>query len=92
MLSLDSPAVAPLNPVAVGEGWTFWEDDLDGTGRSPLFFFELGPSSGASISFSLELSAAACGLSSMPRAMPVVEGGGGGDDSSVQIQALLRAG
>jgi hypothetical protein len=69
MLSLGSLAVAPLNPVAVGEGWILWEDDLDGTGRRPRAFFDADPSSGVSVSFSLELSAAACGLSSMPRAM-----------------------
>jgi hypothetical protein len=78
MLSLGSPAVAPLNPVAVGEGWTFWDDDLDGTGRSPRFFFEVAPSSGVSESFSFELSAAAYGLSSIPRAMLMSEGGVGG--------------
>lgn len=71
MLSLGSPAVAPLSPVAVGEGWTFWEDDLDGTGRSPRFLFELVPASGARVSLSLELSAAACDLSSVLRAMSI---------------------
>ena len=65
MLSLGLPAVA----------WTFWDDDLDGTGRSPRPFFEVAPSSDVSASFSLELSATACGLSSMPRAILVSEGG-----------------
>jgi hypothetical protein len=88
MLSLGSLAVAPLNPVAVGEGWTLWEDDLDGTGKSPRVFFEVAPSSGVSVSFSFELSAAACGLSSMPRAISVVEDSAGG--STERIQTLLR--
>ena len=69
MLTLGSLAVAPLSPVAVGEGCAFWEDDLEGTGRRPLPFFDAVPSSDASASFSFELSAAAWGFSSLPRAM-----------------------
>lgn len=59
MLSLGSLAVAPLNPVAVGEGWILWDDDLDGTGKRPRPFFDAAPSSGASVPFSFEPSAAA---------------------------------
>jgi hypothetical protein len=75
MLSRGSPAVAPLSPVAEGAAWTFWDDDLDGTGKSPRPFLELDPSSGAKDSFSLELSAAARGLSSVPRAMSAAKAG-----------------
>jgi hypothetical protein len=38
MLSLGSLAVAPLRPVDVGDGCTFCEEDLDGTGRSRWVF------------------------------------------------------
>lgn len=65
MLSLESPAVPPL---------ALWEGDLDGTGNRPLFFLELDPSSGTSVSFSFAFSAAACGLSSASRDIPAVKG------------------
>ena len=56
MLSRGLPAVAPLNPVAVGEGWILWEEDRDGTCRRPRPFLEPALSSPANASFSLELS------------------------------------
>lgn len=59
MLSLESPAVAPLNPVAVGDGWFFWDDDLDGTYKRPRLFLKEETSSTDEVSLSLELS---CGF------------------------------
>lgn len=56
MLSLDSLAVTPLSPDAVGDGWFFWDDDLEGTRNKPRLFLELDPSSTDEVSISLELS------------------------------------
>jgi hypothetical protein len=58
MLSLGSAAVAPLSPVAVGEDWIRWDEDRDGTGRSPRPFLEAAPSSGLDASLSIEPSGA----------------------------------
>lgn len=88
MLSLGSLAVAPLRPVAAGEGWILWDDDLDGADRRPRPFFDAEPSSGTSVSFSLELSAAACGISSIPRAMLL----NGGDVGGINQRILLLPG
>jgi hypothetical protein len=38
VFSCGSLAVAPLRPVDVGDGWTLWEEDRDGTWRSPRCF------------------------------------------------------
>lgn len=54
MLSLDSLAVTPLSPDAVGDGWIFWDDDLEGTRSKPRLLLELDPSSTDEVSFSLE--------------------------------------
>lgn len=44
MLFLESLAVAPLRPVDVGDGCTFWDEVLEGTWRSPRFLGTSGVS------------------------------------------------
>jgi hypothetical protein len=39
MLFLASPIVAPLRPVD-DDGWFFWDDDLEGTCKSPRSFLD----------------------------------------------------
>jgi len=39
MLPAGSLAVTPLSPVDVGEGCSLRDEDLEGTGSSPWFFF-----------------------------------------------------
>lgn len=56
MLSLDSLAVTPLSPDAVGDGWILWDDDLEGTRNKPRLLLELDPSSTDEVSLSLEIS------------------------------------
>lgn len=47
MLSAGSLTVAPLSPVVVGDGCILCEEDLDGTGRRPRFFFGTSGASSA---------------------------------------------
>lgn len=56
ILSLDSLAVTPLRPEAVGDGWFFWDDDLEGTRNRAGLLFEADASSTDELSMSLELS------------------------------------
>jgi len=74
MLSRGSPAVAPLNPVAVGDGWILWEEEREGTWRRPRPFLDAAPSPLLDASFSLELSAPAWAFGSVPRAILVDAG------------------
>lgn len=53
ILSAGSLTVAPLSPVVVGDGCILCEEDLDGTGRRPRFFFGTSGASSATLKESL---------------------------------------
>jgi hypothetical protein len=55
VLSCGSLAVAPLRPVDVGDGCTLWEEDRDGTWRSPRFFLGTAGTSPATVKKSFSL-------------------------------------
>lgn len=72
ILSRESLAVIPLRPDAVGDGWFFWSDDLEGTRSKARLLLEDCPSSTDELSISIELSGF-WGFSSKSRDMSPLE-------------------